>query len=130
MSITEKKVIECIDIVLEKLGTDVRRAIFFHLRREKDVKRYEIFLNPSKFIAALHSILGDAANVIEDEIIRTIEAEFNLNHNEDQDLLDLITNLKEKVNLEIEKEVIDNKDERKDLTYMQYSKHSKEEDPD
>lgn len=130
MTETEDIVIQSVDIVLEKLGADVRRTIFLHLRREKDVKRYEIFQNPSKFITALNSILGDASQVVEDEIISTIEAKLNLIHNENQDLLELLTNLKEKLNHELKKEEIDIPDKDNDLTYMQYTKHSNEENQD
>lgn len=124
MSDTEQKVLQCIDIVLDKLGKDVRRAFFFHLRREKDVKRYEIFHNPSKFIIELHSIFGDASKKIEDDILHTIENELKLIHNEEKNLLEFLVDLKEKIDSEVKKEVVENVDEDKDLTYMQYSRHS------
>lgn len=127
MTEIEDRLTNCIDIVLEQLGTDVRRALLFHFRREKGIKHYEIFQNPTEFIDALHSVLGSAANNIESEIIHTIEHEFKLTHNEDQDLVTIFNKLQQNFanKTKIEKiEKIESNNDLDDLTYMQYGRKS------
>lgn len=117
----EERLIRCIDIVLEQLGEDVRRTLLLHFRREKGIKYYEIFKNPLKFIDALRSILGDAASTIENQIIKNIETEFNLIHNENHDILGIFTYLQKKFQ-EDKDEKIEIIDQKPDFTYMQYGK--------
>lgn len=128
MSDFEDRTIRCIDDVLEQLGIEVRRALLFHLRREKGIKHYEIFENPVNFINALHTILGDAANNIENEIIKKIEDEFNINNNNELDLQHLIIFIKKEYTPKKDIEKVESNYAEDDLTYMLYRKSSKKDE--
>lgn len=119
----EDRVIKCIDLVLEQLGIDVRRTLLFYLRREKGIKHYEIFQNPTQFITALQTVLGDASKVIERKIIITIENEFDLKHDEDHDLLYLLIDIQNLFYQKKKDEKIESNDDKSDFTYMQYTKN-------
>lgn len=122
MSESENRAIQCIDNVLHQLGKDVRSTLLLFLRRERGIKHYEIFQNPEKFINSLHSVLGNAANNIESEIIKNIEKELDLTHNENQNLQDLLIKIKKNIVPKIKNEKVESIDDIKDLTYMQYGK--------
>ena len=122
MAESENRAIQCIDNVLDQLGEEVRSTLLLFLRRDRGLKHYEIFQNPEKFINSLRSILGNAANNIENEIIQNIEYEFDMSHNEDQNLQDLLMKIKKNIVPEMKNEKVGNNDDIKDLTYMQYGK--------
>ena len=122
MSESENRVIQCIDNVLHQLGEDVRSTFLLFLRRERGIKHYEIFQNPEKFINSLHSVLGNATNNIESEIIKNIEKELDLTHNENQNLQDLLIKIKKNIVPKIKNEKVESIDDIKDMTYMQYGK--------
>ena len=122
MAESENRAIQCIDNVLDQLGEEVRSTLLLFLRRDRGLKHYEIFQNPEKFINSLRSILGNAANNIENEIIQNIEYEFDMSHNEDQNLQDLLMKIKKNIIPEMKNEKVENNDDIKDLTYMQYEK--------
>ncbi|MFQ6134922.1 MAG: hypothetical protein ACE5KU_03795 [Nitrososphaerales archaeon] len=121
----EAEVIRCIDMVLERLGSGVRRVLILHMRRERGIKRHEILQKPSEFINALRSVLGRSSIAIEREILETIELELNLKRKRNQDLLDLLTDLNER----FEQETGDDEgeeDTEKYYTHMDYTKNRKD----
>lgn len=73
-----ERLLRCVDRVLAKLGSDVRRALTYYMRREYSVKRYEIPDKPHEFSLALHHIFGVSATGIERDITDNIVAEFQL----------------------------------------------------
>lgn len=74
-----RRLLNCIDRVLAKLGSDVRRALTYYMRRQYALKRYEIPDKPHEFSLALHHIFGVSATGIERDITNNIVAEFQLN---------------------------------------------------
>lgn len=73
-----RRVLDCIDRVLTKLGSDVRRAITYYMRREYSLKHYEIPDKPHEFQQALRQVFGRSSSGIEREITELIVAEFHL----------------------------------------------------
>ena len=73
-----RRVLDCIDRVLSKLGSDVRRALTYYMRREYSLRRYQITDKPHEFLDALRHIFGRSAAGIEREITDMIVAEFHL----------------------------------------------------
>ncbi len=124
MSEREIEVIHCVDNVLDRLGTSVRRAIVLHMRRESSLKRYELLQKPSEFINALRSVLGRASIAIEYEILETLETELNIKHRENQDLLTVLIELKERFDreakIEAEKDTKRDEDTKNHYVYMDY----------
>ena len=73
-----RRLLDCIDQVLTKLGSDVRRDLTYYMRREYSLRRYEIPDKPHEFSLALHHVFGISASGIEREITDIIVAEFHL----------------------------------------------------
>lgn len=120
----EIEVIRCVDNVLDRLGTSVRRTIVLHMRRESSLKRYELLQKPSEFINALRSVLGRASIAIEYEILETLETDLNIKHRENQDLLTVLIDLRERFDreakIEAEKDAKRDEDTKNHYVYMDY----------
>ena len=73
-----RRLLACIDRVLIKLGPDVRRVLTYYMRREYELKHYEIPDKPQEFSRALARVFGKAAVGIEYQMIQLIVDEFHL----------------------------------------------------
>ena len=73
-----RRILHCVDQVLENLGSDVRRALTYYMRRESNLKHYEIPDKPHDFALALRRVFGSSSGGIESQIVELIVREFHL----------------------------------------------------
>jgi len=79
VSQVDEKILKCIDTALEKLGESVPTSIFYYLKRDFGLERFEIPKKPEVFEKALTSIFGKrGAKVVEKLILVEIRKNFNI----------------------------------------------------
>lgn len=74
----DKRILRCVDEVLESFGPKVRRALVYYMRRSLSLRRYQIPRMPETFSLALEKIFGVVGRDVEKEIVRRIEKEFGM----------------------------------------------------
>ena len=73
------KLLECIDSALGKLGEAARQSIYYYLKKDFMLERFEIPRKPEVFERALTSIFGqEGYKVIEKMILLEIRKKFML----------------------------------------------------
>ena len=88
-----RRLLSCIDTVLNKFGPEVRRALTFYMRRNYSLKRYQIPDKPQEFSVALHHVFGKSAGGIERRIRQAIIEEFQLSPETETSLEEVIRSL-------------------------------------
>ena len=69
----ERRILQCVDEVLEALGKSEAQACFSYLERNLGLKKEEIPRKPEQFSKGLNLIFGEqAANVLETAIVQKL----------------------------------------------------------
>ena len=97
----EKILLEAVDEGLYSLGQSSRRAIYFHLEKNFNVKKQEIPSKIEVFADAIEKIFGSGANFLEILIMKRLnekigKLESKIVEKKDYDFSDYIKELKEK----------------------------------
>ena len=94
---TIEEIIEkAVDRALNVLGSSAKHALYYHLENTFGIPRSEIINNPEKFVKALYSVFGPAAEMLENAIIAEIN-ELNKTQYSESSLIEVIrkvTNVK------------------------------------
>jgi hypothetical protein len=73
----DQRILECIDVALEKLGVSVRDAIYFYVKRDFGLDRCDILGEVGVFEEALVFIFGvEGAGLVLDMIVGEIRGRF------------------------------------------------------
>lgn len=97
----EKILAEAVDEGLHSLGQSSRRAIYFHLEKNFDVKKQEIPSKIEVFADAIEKIFGSGANFLEILIVNRLhekigELELKIMEKKGYKFSDYVKELKEK----------------------------------
>jgi|GEM_PF-2409703 len=75
----DSRILECVDSALGKLGENVRQSIYYYLKKDFMLEKFEIPRKPEVFERALISIFGkEGCKVIEKMILVEIRKNFRL----------------------------------------------------
>ena len=75
----DSRILECVDSALGKLGENVRQTIYYYLKKDFMLEKFEIPQKPEVFKRALTSIFGkEGCKVIEKMILVEIKKNFRL----------------------------------------------------
>jgi hypothetical protein len=92
---TDRKILQCVDEVLETLGKNVRQALTRYLERNVGLRREEIPQKPELFRKGLNLILGEhAANILETTIVRKLLTSLELDRKSRLTLVEAIDIIK------------------------------------
>jgi hypothetical protein len=72
------KVLQCFDEGLNSIGTAGKQAVYWYLAQKLDLKREKIPDHPGEFLAALKSLFGQGAGILEKTIVRQLRQSFNI----------------------------------------------------
>jgi hypothetical protein len=86
----------CIDRGLDRVGTDVKYLVYWHLQSVGHVKRSEIVAKPEEFVSALKGLYRESSTVVERAIVQELNATFGLDFEPTQ-LAKAIVKAKEKL---------------------------------
>jgi len=91
----DEKILECVDTALKKLGETVAKSIFFYLKKDFSLERFEIPKKPEAFEKALASVFGEqGAKVIEKLILAEIRNNFQLKNSSNSTFKEAIAIIK------------------------------------
>lgn len=80
----DRKILECVDTVLQKFGESVQKSIYYYLKKDFNLGKGEIPNKPEAFESALTSIFGEqGSRVIEKLILLEIKNSFKLERDSD-----------------------------------------------
>lgn len=75
----DEKILECVDTAFKKLGESVRKSIYYYLKKDFNLERFEIPKKPEALEKALTSIFGErGAKVIKKLILVEVRNIFQL----------------------------------------------------
>lgn len=78
----DRKILECVDTALKKLGESASESIYYYLKKDFNLAKFEIPEKPEAFDKALKSIFGErGAKVIGKLILVEIRNNFQLKRN-------------------------------------------------
>lgn len=78
-SIVETKILQCIDEGLDALGDSGKRAFYYHLKNDFDLRKEEIPRKPEIFCRGLTIMFGEeAAKLLRRWIIEKLKEDFRL----------------------------------------------------
>jgi len=93
--LSDEEILTCVERGLDKVGTGVKKLVFWHLQKLGHIKRNEIPRKPELFVSGLRLLYRESAASVEKAIVQELNSEFGFSFAYDQ-LADAIVQAKKK----------------------------------
>lgn len=89
-SLSDYELLECIEAGLAKFGPGIEYSVMWRMVILGDSPKEGILANPQAFVAALRSIFGHSARVIEQEVVAQIKSKATSEYSDVVDFAELV----------------------------------------
>lgn len=93
-ALSDYEMMECIEEGLNKFGSSIKYAVMWRMVVLGDSPREGILAKPEAFVSALHSIFGNSAKSIEQEVITQIKSRADPEYYDIEGLAELVRALR------------------------------------